>query len=183
MATPQEQLMLELINRARMNPAAEAARQGIALNKDLAPNTISTAPKQVLAMNDKLVIAADNHSKWMHTHDQFYHQESPQFAQFRTGLDPNHRMTAAGYAPAGTFGWGENISWTGASPGAINPTTAIISQHRDLFLSAGHRENIMDGSYREIGVGQELGQFLYDGTTTTRRWSRRISQRSAARSS
>ena len=51
----QEQLMLELINRARMNPAAEAARQGIDLNQGLAPGTISAAPKQVLAMNDLLV--------------------------------------------------------------------------------------------------------------------------------
>ena len=48
--------MLELINRARMYPAAEAARLGIALNQGLAPGTISTAPKQVLAMNDLLVI-------------------------------------------------------------------------------------------------------------------------------
>ena len=31
--TPQEQLMLELINRARMDPNAEAARYGIALNE------------------------------------------------------------------------------------------------------------------------------------------------------
>ncbi len=53
MATPtaQEQLMLELINRARLDPAAEAARQGIALNSGLAANSISTAAKQVLAFN------------------------------------------------------------------------------------------------------------------------------------
>ncbi len=47
--TPQEQLMLELINRARMNPAGEAARYGIALNEGLPSNPISTAPKEVLA--------------------------------------------------------------------------------------------------------------------------------------
>ena len=43
--TPQEQLMLELINRARMDPAGEAARQGISLNQGLAAGTISTAPE------------------------------------------------------------------------------------------------------------------------------------------
>ena len=73
--TAQEQLMLELINRARMDPAGEAARQGISLNQGLAAGTISTAPKQVLAMNDQLVVAADNHSKWMLQYDVFSHQE------------------------------------------------------------------------------------------------------------
>jgi hypothetical protein len=32
-ATNQEQLFLELINRARLDPVAEAARQGIDLNQ------------------------------------------------------------------------------------------------------------------------------------------------------
>ena len=35
-ATAREQLILELMNRARMDPAGEAARFGISLNKDLA---------------------------------------------------------------------------------------------------------------------------------------------------
>src|SRR5258707_11440338 len=37
-----EQYEVELINRARANPAAEAARYGIDLNEGLAPGTIST---------------------------------------------------------------------------------------------------------------------------------------------
>jgi hypothetical protein len=47
--TPEEQLMLELINRARANPVAEASRDGIDLNEGLAPGTISAAAKQPLA--------------------------------------------------------------------------------------------------------------------------------------
>ena len=72
----QEQLMLELINRARMNPAAEAARQGITLNQGLAPGTISASPKQVLAMNNFLVLSADRHSNWMLVNDIFNHNET-----------------------------------------------------------------------------------------------------------
>ena len=33
-------------------------------------------------MNDKLVIAADNHSKWMAANDQFNHQEPSNFPTF-----------------------------------------------------------------------------------------------------
>ena len=72
----QEQLMLELINRARMNPVGEATRLGINLNQGLPAGTISGAAKQVLAMNDLLVIATDNHSNWMLVNGQFAHQEA-----------------------------------------------------------------------------------------------------------
>ena len=163
--TAQEQLMLELINRARMDPAGEAARQGISLNQGLAAGTISTAPKQVLAMSDQLVAAADNHSNWMLINDQFNHQESAAFPSGRTGLNPNDRMTAAGYVLAGpAIAYGENISWTGVLPGPINVTSAIIAQHRSLFLSPGHRTNILNAGFEEVGIGQQHGAFLSGGT-------------------
>ncbi len=56
-----EQLMIELINRARMDPLAEAARQGIALDQGLATGAITGAAKQVLAPNAALQQAADAH--------------------------------------------------------------------------------------------------------------------------
>ena len=46
-----EQYLLELINRGRADPAAEAARYGIDLNEGLSPGTISSDPKQPLAVN------------------------------------------------------------------------------------------------------------------------------------
>src|SRR5690606_34598871 len=49
--TVYEQYMLELINRGRANPAAEATRLGIGLNEGLSGNVISAAVKQPLAMN------------------------------------------------------------------------------------------------------------------------------------
>src|SRR6188474_103953 len=56
-----EQLLVELINRARSDPAAEAARYGIDLNLGLPPGTITTAPKQPLAPHQALVNAAGAH--------------------------------------------------------------------------------------------------------------------------
>lgn len=60
--TAREQMILELMNRARLDPAGEAARFGMSLNKDLAAGTITTAPKQVLALNPFLNAAAGKHN-------------------------------------------------------------------------------------------------------------------------
>jgi Ca2+-binding RTX toxin-like protein len=158
----QEQLMLELVNRARMNPSAEAARFGINLNQGLAPGTISATPKQVLAMNDLLVIASDRHSNWMLINDQFDHNEAAAFPSGRTGFSFTDRMTAAGYNPL-TAG-AENIAFIGQS-GAIDATAAIIEQHKGLFLSEGHRVNMLADLYREVGIGQQIGLFTQNGFT------------------
>src|SRR5213594_3728147 len=73
--TPAEQYLVELINCARMDPSAEAARLGIALNEGLAAGTISTAAKQPLAINPNLTDAAGKHSQWMIDNDVFSHYE------------------------------------------------------------------------------------------------------------
>ena len=92
--TAQEQLMLELVNRARMDPGAEAARFGMTLNQGIPAGSIADTPKQVLAMNDTLVTAADNHSEYMHLNDHFSHQEVPGRLGF-TGVNPGDRLIAA----------------------------------------------------------------------------------------
>ena len=64
--TANEQYLLELINRARLDPTAEAQLYGLAdLNRGLPAGSISTAAKQVLAPNEYLNIAARSHSQWM----------------------------------------------------------------------------------------------------------------------
>ena len=68
--TSAEQLILEMINRARMDPDGEAARlaqthPGFTLNEGLAAGTISSTPKQVLAGNNTLAGVADNHNAAM----------------------------------------------------------------------------------------------------------------------
>ena len=156
-ATAREQLLLELINRARLDPAGEAKRYGIDLNKDLAPGTITATPKQVLAFNPLLNDAADAHSQWMLNTDKFSHDGI-------NGSSPGDRMKAAGYSFTGSWSWGENIAWSG-STGPINGDLTVVSHHRNLFLSAGHRENILNGSFREVGVGSLTGAFTSNGVT------------------
>ncbi|MDO9708335.1 CAP domain-containing protein [Paracraurococcus lichenis] len=147
-----EQYFLELVNRARADPAAEAARQGIGLNDGLAAGTISTAPKQPLAFNPLLGDAADAHSAWMLATDTFSHTGA-------NGSSPGDRMAAAGYVFAGSWSWGENIAiqWgSGANAFTAGVIDAFESQ---LFRSAGHRENIEAGSFREIGIGTASGEY------------------------
>jgi Ca2+-binding RTX toxin-like protein len=160
MASPQisapEQLLLELINRARLDPAGEAARQGIALNEDLAPGTLTATPRAPLAWNADLGEAAALHSEWMLATDTFSHTGTG-------GSQPWDRAEAAGYAFAPGVLIGENIAFAGTS-GGLEAGAAIPDQHRGLFLSPGHRVNIL-GDFREIGLGQELGSFTQSGTT------------------
>src|SRR5262245_48760472 len=148
--TAHEQLLLELVNRARMDPAGEAARYGIDLNQDLPAGTLNATPKQVLASNSNLATAAQNHSQWQLDTDTFSHTGAG-------GSDPGDRMSSAGYSFTGQWRWGENISWRGTA-GTLNLTNNIYSHHEGLFKSAGHRENIL-GDFREIGVGVRTGVF------------------------
>lgn len=147
-----EQWMLERINLARLDPAAEASRLGIGLNDGLAPGTINTVPKQPLAFNLTLIDAARGHSRWMLDEGVFRH------APGRNGSNPGDRMAEAGYAPPGRFSWAENISW-GGSTGALDLVESISRQHDGLFRSPGHRQNLLEDRFAEIGVGQEFGAF------------------------
>ncbi|HVR66035.1 MAG TPA: CAP domain-containing protein [Verrucomicrobiae bacterium] len=150
--TAHEQLLIELINRARLDPAGEAARYGVGLNEGLDAGTITAAPKQPLAPNSNLATAAQNHSQWMLDNDVFNHTGAG-------GSDPEDRMRGAGYTFTGSWNWGENISWRGTT-GTLNLTTNIASHHEGLFESPGHRENIL-GDFREIGIGVRTG--VYQG--------------------
>src|SRR5689334_571079 len=106
--TAVDQYLVEMINRARLDPAAEAARLGIDLNQGLAAGTLTAAVKQPLAVNLKLVQAAHNHDVWMLDNNVFSH----------TGVNdssPGDRMAAAGYSFTGSWTWGENIAWRGTT--------------------------------------------------------------------
>lgn len=168
--TPQEQLMLELINRARMDPAGEAKRDHIDLNEGLDKGTISSAPKQVLAGNDDLASSAANHSKWMLTNDLFQHEETKGSKGY-TGVEPWDRMKAAGYV-LGDSGAGENIAWQGTHDTITDAmaTQLIVVEENGLFIDKdiagrGHRLNLLDGDFKEIGIGQELGTYTYQRQT------------------
>ncbi len=140
-----------------MDPAGEAARHGIDLNKNLAAGTITAAPKQVLAGNGFLNSSADSHSNWMLQQDVFSHTGAG-------NSSAGQRMTSAGYAFTGAWTWGENIAWSGTT-GSLDADAAAAQHHVNLFKSAGHRVNILNDSFRELGVGSLTGQFTSNGTT------------------
>lgn len=149
-----EQYLLELINRARLDPAAEAARLGIDLNQGLSAGQISTSAKQVLAPNAQLESAAIKHSLWMIATDVFSHTGVG-------GLSPGTRITAEGYS---WNTYGENISMQWSS-GTLTIEGTIAGMHDGLFRSAGHRANMMNDSFREVGLGAEAGPYTTGGRT------------------
>ena len=165
--TAYEQYAVELINRARANPLAEAARytdyknsQGDTyngdLNEGLSADTISSAAKQPVAINPYLVDSARKHSQWMTDHSTFSHYEG--------STDPGQREVAAGYTDANS--WGENIAANYQSNAFGNYTNVVDSQHRDLFTDQtesdrGHRTNMMNAGRNEIGIGLVAGKWNY----------------------
>ena len=149
--TSYEQYLLELVNRARLDPSGEAAREGIGLDDGLAPGTISATPKQPLAFNPQLIDAGRSHSDWMLATDTFSHVGM-------SGSLPDARMMAAGYSFTGDWLWGENIAIQWGSGIAIT-TQTIDALDNGLFKSAGHRENILDGNFREAGFGVASGEY------------------------
>jgi len=161
--TSLEQLMVEYINRARSDPAGEAARFGIALNEGLAANTISTATKPPLAINPLLTDAARSHVEWLLANNKFQHEGV-------NNNSPKDRMEAAGYAFTGSWTFGENLGIRGPVFEATQ-ATSIESLHRGLFIDAGiagrgHRVSMLNGAFREVGSGAALGNFTYSGGTT-----------------
>ena len=93
--------------------------------------------------NDQLAKAAYDHSVDMNTQDYFSH----------TGLDgssPGQRITAAGYHWSS---YGENI--------AEGYSTEQIVMNAWLG-SEGHCKNIMDGGFKDMGVGREGNYWTQD---------------------
>jgi len=157
-ASALEQMILELINRTRLDPAGEAARFGIDLNEGLSPNTLSGVSKQPLAMNESLLSAARAHSQDMIDRDYFDHN-TPE------GVTPFQRMSNAGYSFVAAA---ENIARSSTS-GSVT-TQMTLDLHQGLFVDAGipgrgHRTNLLDNSYQEVGVGQITGNFQSLNTT------------------
>lgn len=162
--TAQDQLMLELVNRARENPQAEADRLLSGdLNEGLDPGTISTAAKQPLAFNLNLNAAAEGHSQWMLDNDVFSHTGA-------NGSSSGDRMAAAGYPFTGAWGSGENLARVGTT-GTPDFTQFVIANHDNLFVDAGipdrgHRTNLMNAPFQEVGISSLEGAYTGSSGTT-----------------
>lgn len=157
-ATALEQLLLERINRARLRPASEAARYGIALDEGI-PGQISATSKQPLAMNPALTSVARAHSQDMLDRDYFAHENL-------SGDSPFDRMLAAGYQ---FWTAGENLAWRGTT-GILNLNQAVEMQHEDLFVDTGidgrgHRVTMLNPNFKEVGIGVIRGYFTQAAIT------------------
>jgi len=141
--TDEEQAMLELMNRARANPSAEAARYGIGLNSGLPTGTLGTQPRQPLAVHPALLGSAQGHSQWVLDTGTFSHTGAG-------GSSSGARMTSAGYVFSGYWSWGENLSLNGD----------VEEAHAALFRSASHRETLLNNIFDEVGPGLRTGYFL-----------------------
>ncbi|MDQ3187085.1 MAG: CAP domain-containing protein [Pseudomonadota bacterium] len=123
---------------------------------------------QPLAFDGDLNESAANHSAWMISTDTFSHTGTG-------GSSPGDRMDSAGYVFSGSFAWAENIAWmsTRAPAGLQNEVEQL---HTNLMNSSGHRANLLNANYSEIGVGLEVGQYgNYEGAFVTQNFARTAS--------
>jgi Ca2+-binding RTX toxin-like protein len=115
---------------------------------------------QPLAFEGHLNDAADNHSTWMIATDTFSHTGSG-------GSTPTQRMTSAGFTFTGSWASGENIAWasTRAPTGYQDEVTLL---HTNLMNSPGHRANILNASFKQVGIGFATGPYQsWDGAFVT----------------
>ena len=149
--TAQEQYMLELVNRARLDPEAEAVRTG-----DAVDSGVSTAPKQALAVDPILSAAADNHSADMLARNFFAHKNPD-------GDGPTARARDEDWD--GGVVW-ENISarWTGASS-VSDKQGWVDASHEGLWESDGHQFGMLQPGHTVVGIGIDWGEWTYDGDT------------------
>ncbi|MFA5863792.1 MAG: CAP domain-containing protein [Phycisphaerae bacterium] len=157
--TDQEQYMLELVNRARANPAGECKfilasddpkiQNGLKLYKidsnELTEKFSSYAEKPPLAFNPQLIDSARYHSQDMATHDFQDHSSSD-------GSTLSDRLHNAGYD---YYLGGENVFAYSYSSFYAQAAFLIDWGVDDL----GHRKNLLDldpdghTQFREIGIG------------------------------
>jgi uncharacterized protein YkwD len=144
----QEQYFLELINRGRANPTAQAAQFGIDLNEGLAAGTLPPDAAQPLAENASLQAAIEGQLSYLASTGLFTHVGAGDTL-------PWDRATAAGY---GSTFVAENLAY---QTGALS-TAVLDALYKGLFVDAGidgrgHRVNMLSSSYREVGSGVTTG--------------------------
>ncbi|NEP14710.1 MAG: hypothetical protein F6K14_31850 [Symploca sp. SIO2C1] len=156
--TAQEQYMLELTNRMRINPLDEL---DILINSSdadvngainffdvdlglLATQWSSLTPVQPLAWSQQLHDAANDHSQLMIEEDEQSHQLPGELNLGQRVINAGYNWSAVGenvFAKAQSVFQGHAafaIDWGDTPTGIQNP--------------AGHRNNIMNNNFREVGI-------------------------------
>jgi hypothetical protein len=115
---------------------------------------------QPLADNGQLNDAAGAHSQWMIDTDTFSHAGAG-------GSSPTDRMQAAGFHFSGAWSNGENIAWESLRGGA-GYADEVSDLNTSLMNSAGHRANLLNGAFTQIGLGVRIGAYQgYQGAFVT----------------
>ncbi|WP_413719938.1 CAP domain-containing protein [Silicimonas sp. MF1-12-2] len=140
--SPEEQLIVELINRARLDPADELTRQ-----TDGFASGVTTAPKEALAVVSTLSHASREHSQDMDDRNFFAHTNPD-------GQSPADRAVEEGH---GSRYVGENIGWIGSSSTGFDRQDRVEDHHGNLWDSDGHQQNFMSDNWSEIGIGYDYG--------------------------
>jgi uncharacterized protein YkwD len=98
-----------------------------------------------LTQQDELASASVEHSQDMVTQKYFAHDSLD-------GRDVVARLTNAGYIPkSGDWVVGENLAW---GSGVLATPKALVNAWMN---SPPHRENLLAGDYREVGMGVVFG--------------------------
>jgi uncharacterized protein YkwD len=140
------------IARASSACSAVDTRPGNASEATLAKSAVCLINKQrarrglrKLRLNARLSAAARRHTLDMVKRNYFSHTS-------RTGSDVVDRLTRTGYM-RGARAWtvGENLAW--GSGGRSTPREIVAA----WMKSSGHRANILQRRFREIGIGVVFG--------------------------
>lgn len=106
---------------------------------------------QPLAFDFDLNEAAELHSEWMIGAEVFSHTGAG-------GSTPTARLQGAGYTLSGSWATGENIAWASLrNPVGLQDEVQLL--HTNLMNSPGHKANILNANFREVGVGFETGEY------------------------
>lgn len=149
--TAEEQLVVELVNRARMDPAAEVNR----LDEGLASG-ITPGAKAPLAVTPELSEASRAHSDDMDDRNFFAHTNPDGDQPWDRAIDEGH----------GSSYVGENIAVIGSSSTNFDEQARVEALHQGLWESDGHQRNLMRDDWTEIGTGYDYGNWEgYPGST------------------
>ena len=155
--TPEEQLVLEYINRARANPVAEGQRLGIDITEGLQDNPQNgcygpayVGVRPPLSMNPDLLAVAQAHSEDMYDQNYFSHTDP-------NGTTAFERIENSGYSYISA---GENIgAGTGMSATGLEDLLMVDSG----YPCRAHRMNLLNifpyppPAYYEVGIGYYEG--------------------------
>lgn len=104
-----------------------------------------------LCVHPKLVKSARAHSRDMINRNYFSHTTQG------SGRSAGDRISATGY---NWRTYGENIAWGSGTRGTPQ------SIHNSWMNSSGHRQNMLNGAFHEVGIGAVTGNFQGNSNAT-----------------